>query len=82
MKDSTKIGIIAGLWGAAAASAVWYVQTVIEERAKRKAIDQWKDETIDKIKRVRDKRGYSPTEIIVHPVSEILAEELKNWKVD
>ena len=43
------------MWGAAIVAAVWYIQTVREERAKRKAIEVWKKERLAEIKAERER---------------------------
>lgn len=53
-KFSFKVGFAYGL---AAAVAVWYVQVMIEERAKRKAIDEWKNQMLAELEAERKEKG-------------------------
>jgi hypothetical protein len=86
MKDSIKIRVIAGMWGAAFGTGVYYVQTVINERKKRKAIDNWKEIEIENIRKSREemlaKQGYLPGEVLLNPQSDALKEELSHFDIE
>jgi hypothetical protein len=48
------LGIVI-LWCGAVVASVYYVRTVIEERAKRKAIEEWKVKRLAEIKADRER---------------------------
>lgn len=86
MKDSTKIKGIAFLWGAAASAGVWYVQTAIQERKKRKEIDRLTEIEIRNIRKSREEfavnAGYLPGEILLNPQTDALKEELSHFDIE
>ena len=57
MKDETKVRIAVVLWGAAVIAGITYVDVMITERRKRKAIRDWEYENYLYIKSKRDRLG-------------------------